>query len=125
MQVFRHKWLRWILTVLTAIIFLNMSFFLMEVKLLRLYEDKAVMESISRMLAGALCEEERDCSTQSPGQGFSEEEYILNRQAKSYPGCYFLISDHRSMAWNDGSIKYGFFKRFCPPPEINQSIVVS
>ena len=41
------------MSVLTALIFLNMGFFMMEVRILGLEKDKQLMENISKMMAGA------------------------------------------------------------------------
>jgi hypothetical protein len=106
------------MTVFTGIIFLNMGFFLMEVRLLGLDKDRALMENISGMLAGAAFEEERDCSTQSSGSGFAEEEYLMGHRAKNYSGCYYLISERCSILSNHGSSEQGYLKKFSPPPEV-------
>ena len=106
------------LAIFTGIIFLNMGFFLLEVKLLDLHNDRQLMENISRMIAGSAVEEERDCSTSSPGFGFGEEEYLLGHHSNHYSGCYFLIAEHASHLFNDGTGEQGYLKRFCPPPEI-------
>jgi hypothetical protein len=116
MQFFRKSCLRWILTVFTAVIFLNMGFFLFEVKLLELHKDRQLMQNISKMMAGAAFEEERDCSTSS-GPNLAEEEYLLGHHSKNYSGSYFLIADHASILLNDGTSEYGYLKKFCPPPE--------
>jgi hypothetical protein len=118
MQVFRQKCFRWLLTVTTGIIFLNMGFFLMEVKLLGLDQDREIMANITRMMAGAAFEEERDASTQSSGTGFAEEEYLIGHHSNNYSGCYFLIAEHGAISLDDGSSEHGYLKKFCPPPEI-------
>lgn len=102
----------------TALIFLNMGFFMWEVKILGFEKDRQLMENISKMMAGAAFEEERDCSSQSSTQNLAEEEYLPGHQSKTYSGGYFLIAEHTSIMINGGNLEKGFFKKFCPPPEI-------
>jgi hypothetical protein len=115
MQIFRKKGIRLILTFITGIIFLNMGFFLIEIKLLGLHKDRQLMENISKMIAGAAFEEERDCSVQS--SGFAEE-YMAGHHSNSHNGSYFLIAEYTSHLFNDGTAEHGYLKRFSPPPEI-------
>lgn len=101
-----------------ALIFLNMGFFLMEVKALGLSKDLHLMESISRMMAGGAFEEERDAGQQSQAQNSGEEEYLPGHHPTSYSAAYFLIDEQPSAVLDDGSSEKGYFKNFCPPPEI-------
>lgn len=102
----------------TALIFLNMGFFLMEVKLLGFDKDRQLMANISKMMAGASCEEERDCSPQSSTQNLAEEEYLQGHHSTSYTGSYFLIVENISAMCHGGDLEKGYLKNFCPPPEI-------
>jgi hypothetical protein len=118
MQLFREKCLRWILTLFTGIIFLNMGFFLLEVRMLDLHKDRQLMENISKMLAGAAFEEERDAGTNSTSVNIAEEEYTLGHQTSDHSGSYFLIAEKISHLLNDGTTGHGYLKQFCPPPEV-------
>lgn len=118
MQCFREKRLLGKMSALTALIFLNMGFFLWEVKVLGLETQRHLMENISKMMAGAPFEEERDCNSQSSTQNFAEEEYLPGHQSASHCGCYFLIAEHTSIMFNGGGLEKGYYKNFCPPPEI-------
>lgn len=115
MQIFREKSLRFILSFITGLLFLNMGFFLMEVRLLGLHKDRQLMENISKMIAGAAFEEERDCPVQS--SGFAEG-YMAGHHSGNHSACYFLIAEYDSHLFNDGTSEHGYLKRFSPPPEI-------
>lgn len=106
------------MSVLTALIFLNMGFFMMEVRILGLDKDRQLMENISKMMAGAAFEEERDSSPQSSTQNLAEEEYLAGHHSASYTGCYFLIAERASFLFDGGSLENGYLKKFNPPPEI-------
>ena len=106
------------MSVFTALIFLNIGFVMMEVKILGFDKNRQLMENISKMLAGAAFEEERDTSPQSSTQSLAEEECLPGHQAASYSGCYFLIAEHASFLRNDGRIENGYRKKHYPPPEI-------
>jgi hypothetical protein len=118
MQLFREKCLRLILTFFTGIIFLNMGFFLIEVRILGLHADQQFMENISKMLAGAAFEEERDSSTGTSSVNFAEEEYTLQHERTNRSGSYFLIAEKVSHLSNEGTGEHGYLKRFSPPPEV-------
>lgn len=115
MPVFRTQWLKTFLTFLTGVIFLNMGFFLLEVKVLGLDQDKQLMENISRMVAGAALEEERDYTPQS--SGFAEEEYLAGHHSGDHAASLFLISENASHLFDDGICHHGYVKKFNPPPE--------
>ena len=116
MQCFRKRLIRHVLTFLTGLIFLNMGFFLFEVRLLGLHEDRQLMENISRMLAGAAFEEERDCSSLSVN--VIEEEYLAGHHSGNHPAGLFLIAERCAHMLHDGACRHGFYKKFNPPPEI-------
>jgi hypothetical protein len=118
MQRFREKYLRLTLSFFTGLIFLNMGFFLMEVRILELHKNRQLMQNISKMLAGAALEEERDCPAGSAALGFAEEEYMAGHQTINDSGSYFLIAENVCHLLNDGTGEYGYLKRFCPPPEV-------
>ena len=115
MPVFRNKYLRTLLTLMTGIIFLNMGFFLLEVRLLDLHKNRQLMENISRMVAGAAFEEERDAGSSSAG--FAEEEYVAGHHAHNHQAKLFLISDNTSHLFEAGTCRLGYLKKFSPPPE--------
>ena len=96
-----------------------MGFFLLEVRLLKLDKNRQLMENISKMLAGALFEEERDCPASSSASpfAFAEEEYMAGHHAHNFSGSYFLIAEKASHLLNDGTSEHGYLKQFSPPPE--------
>ena len=56
----RNRRLQRMMTLFTGILFLNMSFFLFEVKILELDKDQRMIENIAKLIAGAASEEEKD-----------------------------------------------------------------
>ena len=116
MQCFRKRLIRIVLTFTTGIIFLNMGFFLLEIKMLGLHKDREIMENISRMLAGAAFEEERDCSSLSVN--LAEEEYLAGHHHGGHTASLFLIAEHCAHMLHDGACRHGYYKKFNPPPEV-------
>lgn len=60
MLMLRNRRLQRMMTLFTGIVFLNMSFFLFEVSLLKLDKDHKMIENIAKLIAGAASEEEKD-----------------------------------------------------------------
>ena len=60
MLMLRNRRLQRMMTLFTGILFLNMSFFLFEVKILELDKDESLIENIAKLIAGAASEEEKD-----------------------------------------------------------------
>jgi len=103
------------MTFVTALLFLNMGFFLLEVRLLGLDYDPQMMANISKMMAGAAFEEERDCGSLT--LNFAEEEYLAGHHTDDHKASLFLISEHISHVLHDGNCLLGYLKKFNPPPE--------
>ncbi|MBL7857493.1 MAG: hypothetical protein JNM57_07375 [Cyclobacteriaceae bacterium] len=57
---FRKKGIEKFLTILTGLVFLNMSFFMAEVSALKLCKNQQMMENIIKLIAGSASEEETD-----------------------------------------------------------------
>ncbi|MBT1708513.1 hypothetical protein KK062_09770 [Fulvivirgaceae bacterium PWU5] len=60
MKVFRNRVVLTLTTLVTGVLFLNMSFFLAEVSALKLTQNKKMVENIAKLVAGAASEEEKD-----------------------------------------------------------------
>lgn len=115
MQVFRKKCPRVLLTLITGLLFLNMGFFMLEVKMLGLHHDPQILANISNMLAGAALEEERDASPQSTN--LAEEEYVAGHHSADYTASLYLIRQDSQHLRHDGACRHGYYKKFNPPPE--------
>jgi hypothetical protein len=116
MQGLRKKLIRSFLTFITGILFLNMGFFLFEVRLLGLHNDPLIMANVSKMIAGAAFEEERDSSSQNTN--LAEEEYIAGHNPSDHHANLFLIRRDPLHLLHDGTCHHGYYKRFNPPPEV-------
>lgn len=60
MKIFRNRAVLTLTTLITGVVFLNMSFFLAEVSALKLTQNKQMVENIAKLIAGAASEEEKD-----------------------------------------------------------------
>lgn len=118
MQFFREIYTRSSLTFLTGMIFLNMGFFLMEVKILELHKNRQLMENISKIIRSSPLEEERDTTTSSfSGSGLGQEEYLAGHHRSNYPRSFFFINNASSL-FHVGGLAKGYSKKICPPPEV-------
>ena len=59
-KLFRQRIIERIIAILTGLVFLNMSFFMVEVSALQLLKNKQMIENVIKLMAGAASEEEKD-----------------------------------------------------------------
>ena len=119
MKLFRLKYVSNTFTLVTGIIFLNMSFFLAEVTALKLDQDKQMMENISKLLSGCAAEEEKDVFGGSSDEDTTAKEIdlIFNYHTHS-PGDASLMSKNKLHAFSQGIPQLGNYEIFSPPPEV-------
>lgn len=81
--------IRNVMVLFTGLLFLNMSFFLAEVKALKLDKDKALLENIIKLVAGSLTEEEKEAGTsgEEPGSFINEIDLL-------YAHLLYLENNH-------------------------------
>jgi hypothetical protein len=83
MKVFRNRVVLTLTTLLTGVLFLNMSFFLAEVSALKLTQNKKMVENIAKLVAGAASEEEKDAFGGSGSEdlkGVTEIDLLLHHK---------------------------------------------
>lgn len=103
MKFFRVIPIRNIITVFTGIVFLNMSFFLAEIKALELDKhNKQLIENLIRSFS-CISEEERDTATgsESHDSGFSSAKevdlYFIEYARASSNDFAIILNKHRDM----------------------------
>lgn len=122
MSMLRHHILARIFTFITAVVFLNMSFFLAEAVMLDLH-DRELIENVANLITNSGFEEERDGETS--GNDFPEKgiDLLENR----------LVTHHHSSLYYTGTRAIQLFinhypaanhaQTYTPPPEDNIFIV--
>jgi hypothetical protein len=117
MNHFREHFFSRLFTVVTAVIFLNMSFFLVEVSLLELEKDGRFGKIITLVLAGTCFEEEKEAGADTTEEETSAKKIEVVFQNHSYASDgYILLSDSKWIS--DHSIPLGGINEtFTPPPE--------
>jgi len=119
MKLFRLKYVSNTFTLITGIIFLNMSFFLAEVTALKLHQDKQMMETISKLLSGCAAEEEKDIFGGSSDEDSTAKEIDLIFDYHTHsPGYFPLMSKNKLHAFSQGIPQLGNYEIFSPPPEV-------
>ena len=101
-----------VFSLVTGVIFLNMSFLLAEVSILERVRSNQASLSLTMALANAMAEEE-------PGSGkessFSESDIIVNHWAKVE--MIDIFSNNKFGAWSHGHPIPGEFEIRKPPPQ--------
>lgn len=115
MEILREHFLSKAFGLITALIFLNMSFFLAEVTLLK-FEEKELIENIAKQIFNSGFEEERDCET-SGTDAFGKEVDLLVQQAQIHRASSFLISLRLNRTMVDHYLHANHSLTFSPPPD--------
>jgi len=119
MLMIRSKRLQQVLTLVTGVIFLNMSFFLAEVSALKLDKNKQMVENIAKLIAGAASEEEKDIfGGESEDAKWSKEVDLLTEiKNHAHQSSHLSLGQHQ---WITDSNKptTGNQKILGPPPKI-------
>lgn len=119
MYFFRKKRIKYFLLLFTGIAFLNLSFFLAEVSLLKLDKDNRMIETITNVITGAGFEEESETTSDSHETGSSLKEVkLLITQNLNHHGSLFLIAQQRNGILVLPRPESGFSQVFSPPPEV-------
>jgi hypothetical protein len=103
------------MSVFTALVFLNMSFFLAEISALKIEKNKPLLENVAKLIAGSSAEEEKDAFG-----GTEEDVNISDVLVPHYPHPHdpfeHLLQNNRRLR-DHGTPLFGHHQIFSPPPE--------
>ena len=115
MFIFRNQTATRLFSLVTGVIFLNMSFFLAEVCMLDL-KDKQMIENVSNLVINGGLEEERDAHT--PGGDAPVKIYsITSGDLLMRHSSLFLIASRMHQESIDHYLHADHSEKFSPPPE--------
>jgi len=118
MRMLRTTLVNGAFSLLTGMLFLNMSFFLAEVSALKMGKNKQLFENISRLLSGTSAEEEQDAFASASDEDTFENEVDLLLTYSTYPPlAQILTPRHDVNIWKQGIPLIGIFEIDSPPPE--------
>lgn len=115
MQIVRSCVASRLFSIFTTLVFFNMSLVMAEICALKLDKDRALIESIARVINGC-AEEEAD--------GLADEDTTvkdLNMMLAVMPGVtfeYLLDSPHKIKLQNQGIPRLGNYEIYSPPPQV-------
>lgn len=115
MKIFRLKYVIETFSLVTMVIFLNMSFVLAEVSALKMDQDKEMIKNIAALIAGCASEEE-------PG-GTSDEDNTVNEiqlmvhHHTHAPHSIDDLTKDKARISTLGVPSLGNYEIFSPPPE--------
>ena len=115
MIMFRNQTGTRIFSLLTAVIFLNMSFFLAEVCILDI-KDPSMIENVANLVINGGFEEERDAHTSgsdAPLKMFS----LISGELLMRHSSLFLIASKVHREFVDHYLHADHSEKFSPPPE--------
>lgn len=118
MKVFRHQTGTRIFTLVTGVIFLNMSFFLAEVCMLN-FTDRQMIENVCNLVLNGGLEEERDAHStgnDAPLKLFS----FLTADLLNRHSSLFLIASRMHRDFEDHYLHADHSETFSPPPDLRR-----
>jgi hypothetical protein len=114
MDIIRQHFLTKVFTFVTGLVFLNMSFFLAEVCMLKY--NKAEMVEIAKLILNTGFEEERDGES-SGSDSMGKEVALLMYQAQIHSASSFLMSINANRSQVDHYLHANHSLNFSPPPD--------
>lgn len=119
MKVFRdHVIISRLMAFFTGLVFLNMSFFLAEIRILGIsLRDKVLAENIVKLLSGAGAEEERDAGADAKTDTAGSEVDILSDNQSIGQPAGGVQSKLFAFIHGQLNLRSGFYKKSTPPPE--------
>jgi hypothetical protein len=117
MSIFRISLYKNAMTLFTGLIFLNMSFFLAEVSMLKLNQDKKMIGNIAKLIASSSAEEEKDAFG-GTDEDCSAKEVDLIFQYHTHASADFALISSKRFFFNPGSPLLGSYEIYSPPPEV-------
>jgi hypothetical protein len=115
MKVFRIKYVTTALSLFTGIIFLNMSFILVEITALKMDRDKEMARNLSILVASGVAEEEPGTAADEDST-VSEIDLIFNHSS-SHGGSINPTNGLDFDIWSHGHPRLAEFEICYPPPE--------
>lgn len=119
MLMFKSNYIKNVMTLLTGLIFLNMSFFLFEVSALKLHQDKKLLMNIAKLISASSAEEEKGSVGGSADEDFSAKEVDLFVSYTIHAiGDDILSLNTKRCVLNVGMPLLGSYEIYSPPPEV-------
>ena len=115
MKLFRLKGVTQAFALFTGIIFLNMSFVLVEVEVMKIDQDQQLLRNIATLVAGCTAEEETG-HTADEDTSVSEIDFILNHSNRPNIGGELLFKNRAGIT--TGAPRLGNYEIYSPPPEV-------
>lgn len=117
MEIIRTNIISRMVSLLTGLIFLNMSFVMVEVCALKLDKDRQMIESIAKLIAGT-SEEETDAFGGLADEDPVKEINVFFHADLSLCSVATSSSPFIKGLGDQGIPRFGNYEIYCPPPEV-------
>lgn len=114
MKTFRRNYLSRAFSLITGVLFLNMSFFLVEVSLLEI-TDHQIIENIARLISTGGFEEERD--GEAPEKASAKEVDLLIDPIQPHHHLLIIVNSKTGCMLDDLYPHANYSQTFSPPPD--------
>ena len=114
MKTFRRNYLSRAFSLITGVLFLNMSFFLVEVSLLEI-TDHQIIENIARLISTGGFEGERDGET--PEKDSAKEVDLIVELIQAHHQAVIIVASKSGRMPDDLYPHANYSQTFSPPPD--------
>jgi len=115
MVAFRKHFLARVFALLTGVIFLNTSFFMAEISLLKVTNHE-LLQNIAKLISNNGLEEERDGETPDKDSSAKEVDLLMG-QVQFHHRVLFLIATKANHTLDDLYPHANYSQTFSPPPD--------
>ena len=112
---FRKHFLAKIFALVTGVIFLNTSFFLAEISLLKV-TDHQLLQNVAKLMSNSGLEEERDGETSDKDSSGKEVDLLIGH-VQIHHHVLFLVAAKANHSLDDLYPHANYSQRFSPPPD--------
>ncbi|HEU5292369.1 MAG TPA: hypothetical protein VFU05_17095 [Cyclobacteriaceae bacterium] len=115
MTVLRKHFLAKVFALITGVIFLNTSFFLAEISLLKVTNFE-LLQNVAKLMSNSGLEEERDGETSDKDSSAKEVDLLIS-QVQIHHEVLFLTATKACHALDDLYPHANYSQTFSPPPD--------
>lgn len=116
MIALRKHFLAKVFALITGVIFLNTSFFLAEISLLKV-TNYEILQNVAKLISNSGLEEERDGETTDKDASGKEVDLLIS-QAQTHHHVLFLVAFKANHALDDLYPPANYAQTYSPPPDL-------
>jgi hypothetical protein len=115
MQIFRQRYIRLVTIAIAGLAFVNLTFFMAELSLIKTDRNKPLIEQLQKFLSTSVNEEDPDAANES---GSSKEiEDVILFHIPTFSRLALITNSRLEVAYSIQGLHPGYAKVHTPPPD--------